>query len=200
VSPPRAPELDRTLPRVLIGVALALPVLLVVGVLIASQVLGRQADPDPATGPLALGPVPVPAAASADCARLLSGLPGDINTGDGLLPRRVLADPVPPHTVAWGGENEASGRPEDQPVVLRCGLPTPPELTPTSPLLDVDGVDWLRIPGVGASTWVTVDRAVFVGLTLPDGIGSGAIQDVSRGVKITLVSRDTTPAAPSPTR
>jgi hypothetical protein len=103
-------------------VALALPVLLVVGVLIASQVLGRQADPDPATGPLALAAVPVPAAASADCARLLSGLPGDINTGDGLLPRRALADPVPAGTVAWGGEKEASGRPEDQPVVLRCGL------------------------------------------------------------------------------
>jgi hypothetical protein len=181
-------------------VALALPVLLVVGVLIASQVLGRQSDPDPATGPLALGPVPVPAAASADCSRLLSGLPGDINTGGGLLPRRALADPVPAGTVAWGGEKEASGRPEDQPVVLRCGLATPPELGPTSPLLDVDGVDWLRIPGAGATTWVTTDRAVFVGLTLPDGIGSGAIQDVSRGVKITLVSRDTTPPAPSPTR
>jgi hypothetical protein len=63
----------------------------------------------------------------------------------------------------------------------------------------VDGVDWLRIPGFGATTWVTADRAVFVGLTLPDGVGSGAIQDVSRGIKITLVSRDTTPA-PIPTR
>ena len=163
-------------------------------------VLGRQTDPDPATGPLALGPVPVPAAASADCARLLSGLPGDIDTGDGLLPRRALADPVPAGTVAWGGEKEASGRPEDQPVVLRCGLAAPPELGPTSPLLDVDGVAWLRIPGAGTSTWVTADRAVFVGLTLPDGIGSAAIQDVSRGVKITLVSRDTTPPAPAPTR
>lgn len=193
----RAPELDRRLPRVLLGVALALPVLLVVGVLIASQVLGRQTDPDPDTGPLALAPVPVPAAASADCSRLLSGLPQDINTGDGLLPRRALADPVPAGTVAWGGEREASGRPEDQPVVLRCGLPTPPELGPTSPLLDVDGVDWLRIPGVGATTWVTADRAIFVGLTLPDGIGSGAIQDVSRGVKITLVSRDTDPPDPT---
>ena len=83
--------------------------------------------------------------------------------------------------------------------MLRCGLPQPAELGPTAPLLDVDGVDWLRIPGTGTTTWVTADRAVFVGLTLPDGIGSGAIQDVSRGVKITLVSRDTEPAAPTPT-
>jgi hypothetical protein len=102
--------------------------------------------------------------------------------------------------VAWGGEKAASGRPEDQPVVLRCGLPAPAELGPTSPLLDVDGVDWLELPGAGTTTWVTADRAVFVGLTLPDGIGSGPIQDVSRGVKITLVSRDTAPATPAPTR
>jgi hypothetical protein len=200
VTPPRAPELQHRLPRILLGVALALPVLLVVGVLVASQVLGRQTDPDPATGPLAVPAVPVPAAASADCARFFSGLPQEINTGDGLLPRRVLAAPAPPGTVAWGGEKAASGRPEDQPVVLRCGLPAPAELGPTSPLLDVDGVDWLELPGAGTTTWVTADRAVFVGLTLPDGIGSGPIQDVSRGVKITLVSRDTAPATPAPTR
>jgi hypothetical protein len=198
VTPTRAPELDRRLPRILLGVALALPVLLVVGVLVASQLLGRQTDPDPSGGPLALAAVPVPAAASADCSRLFSGLPLDINTGEGLLSRRVLAAPVPAGTMAWGGERESSGRPEDQPVVLRCGLASPPELGPTSPLLDVDGVDWLRIPGDGTTTWVTTDRAIFIGLTLPDGIGSGAIQDVSRGVKITLVSRDSTPPAPAP--
>lgn len=180
--------------------ALALPVLLVVGVLVASQILGRQTDHDPSTGPLAVPAVPVPAAASADCARFFSGLPQEINTGAGLLPRRALAAPAPPGTVAWGGERQASGRPEDQPIVLRCGLPAPAELGPTSPLLDVDGVDWLEIPGAGATTWVTADRAVFVGLTLPDGIGSGAIQDVSRAVKITLVNRDTTPPAPAPPR
>jgi hypothetical protein len=206
VTPTRAPELDRRLPRILLGVALALPVLLVVGALVASQILARQTDPSPSNGPLALGPVPVPAAASADCARLLSGLPMEIDTGSGLAPRRALAAPAPPGTVAWGGQQEASGRPEDQPIVLRCGLPTPPELGPTSPLLDVDGVSWLRIPGDGVSTWITTDRAIFVGLTLPDGIGSGAIQDVSRGVKITLVNRDTPqpgtsqPALPVPTR
>ncbi|MFC5061455.1 DUF3515 domain-containing protein [Actinomycetospora atypica] len=199
MTPSRAPELERRGPRIVLGIALALPVLLVIGVLVAAQILGRQTDPDPDTGPLALAAIPVPAAASADCARLLSGLPQEINTGDGLLPRRVLADPVPAGTVAWGGEKQASGRFEDQPVVLRCGLPAPAELGPTAPLLDVDGVDWLRIPGAGATTWVTADRAVFVGLTLPDGVGSGAIQDVSRGIKITLVSRDTTPA-PIPTR
>ena len=185
-----APELDRRLPRVLVGVALALPVLLVVGVLVASSVLQRSPE-EPGTTRLAVAAVPVPAGASADCARLLSGLPNEINTGGTLLPRRVLADPAPTSTVAWGGENAASGNPSDQPVVLRCGLPRPAELTPTAVLVDVDGVNWLQLAGPGISTWVVVDRSVFVGLTLPDDAGTGAIQDVSRGVKITLASRGT---------
>jgi hypothetical protein len=187
----RAPELDRRLPRVLLGIALALPVLLVAGVLVASVVLQRDPAPAADTQRLAVSTVPVPAAASADCARLLSGLPQEIESAGVMTPRRVLADPVPPGTVAWGGEASADGDPADQPIVLRCGLPRPAELTPTSALLDVDGVEWLELPGAGATTWVVVDRAVYIGLTLPDGSGSAAIQDVSRGIKITLASRST---------
>jgi len=192
----RAPELDRRLPRVLLGIALALPVLLVAGVLVASVVLQRDPAPAADTQRLAVSAVPVPAAASADCARLLSGLPQEIESAGVMTPRRALADPVPPGTVAWGGEaarngDTADGDPADQPIVLRCGLPRPAELTPTSVLLDVDGVEWLELPGAGATTWVVVDRAVYIGLTLPDGAGSAAIQDVSRGVKITLASRST---------
>jgi hypothetical protein len=99
----------------------------------------------------------------------------------------VLADPVPPGTVAWGGEDGAP------PVVLRCGLPRPSDLSPGAPLLVVEGVDWVAAPdeAPGARTWVTADRAVYVGVTLPDGFGTGPVQDVSRGVKISLVSRPT---------
>jgi hypothetical protein len=185
-----APELARRLPRILVGIALALPVLLVVGVLAASQVLQRDPAEGPGTVRLSLPEVPVPAASSADCARLLSGLPQEIRTGEGLLPRRLLTAPVPAGTVAWGGREDEAGRPVDPPVVLHCGLPRPPELGPTSSLLDVDGVEWVeRREPDGGSTWITADRAIYVGLTLPDGAGSAAIQDVSRGVKITLASR-----------
>lgn len=187
---PRVPELARRLPRVLIGLALALPVLLVVGVLAASQILQRQPAEGPGTTRLQVPEVAVPAAAGADCARLLSGLPQEIRTGDGLLPRRLLTVPPPAGTVAWGGREDDAGRSVEAPLVLRCGLPRPPELTPTAALLDVDGVEWVQRsePG-GSSTWITADRAVYVGLTLPDGVGSAPIQDVSRGVKITLASR-----------
>ena len=121
--------------------------------------------------------MPTPAAASADCSRLLSGLPGEIRTDTGMLPRRILADPVPAATVAWGGEDGAT------PIVLRCGLPRPPEGA-TGPLRDVVGVDWVAVADdtPGSTTWVTVDRAVHIGLTVPDGFGRGpAARRLARG-------------------
>jgi hypothetical protein len=187
VVPSRAPELVRRLPRVLVAIVLAVPVLLVAGVVVASVVLVREPVPDADTVRLAVPAVPTPAAASADCSRLLSGLPGELPTERGLLPRRVLADPIPAGTVAWGGEDGTA------PVVMRCGLPRPAEMSPGASLLVVGGVDWIAVDdGLPATTtWVTTDRAVYVGLTLPDDVGTAPVQDISRGVKIALVSRPT---------
>ena len=186
--PSGVPELARRLPRLLVGIALALPVLLVIGTLVAAEVMHRS-PPGPDTVRLSLPAIAAPAASSADCARLLSGLPDDIPTERGLLPRRILTAPGPPATAAWGGIEDDDGRPVEPPIVLHCGLARPPELTPGAALLDVDGVAWLQRPEAGATTWITADRAIYVGLTLPDGVGSAAIQDLSRGVKITLASR-----------
>ncbi|PVZ14553.1 DUF3515 domain-containing protein [Actinomycetospora cinnamomea] len=185
MAPTRAPEVVRRLPRVLVGIVLTLPVLVVVGVLVASVVLVRDPVPDVDTVRLPVPAVPVPAAASADCSRLLSGLPGEIPTERGLMPRRVLAVPAPAATVAWGGEDATP------PIVLRCGLPQPAELHAGASVLDVEGVEWIAVddPAPGTSTWVTADRAVYIGLTIPAEMGTGPIEDVSRGVKIALVSR-----------
>ncbi len=182
--PWRAPDVARRLPRVLVGIVLSLPVLLVGGVLLASVVFVRDPVPDTDTVRLTVRAVPTPAAASADCSRLLSGLPGEIRTDTGMLPQRILADPAPAATVAWGGEDGAT------PIVLRCGLPRPPEGA-NGPLRDVVGVDWVAVAGdtPGSTTWVTVDRAVHIGLTVPDVFGEAPLLDVSRGVKIALVSR-----------
>lgn len=185
MAPSRAPELARRLPRVLVAVALTLPVLVVVGVLVASVMVVRDPVPDVDTVRLEVPAMPTPAAASADCARLLSGLPGEMATERGLLSRRVLADPIPPGTAAWGGENGTA------PVVLRCGLARPAELTLGASLLVVNGVDWVAVEDAtpGTTTWVTTDRSVYVGLTVPDGVGTGPVQDISRGIKIALVTR-----------
>ncbi len=177
----------RTAPRIAVALAVALPLLLVVAVVGLAAVVGRQSGD--AAGPLALTEVPAPAAGSAPCARLLAALPGELISGGQRLARRQLAAPAPPGVLAWGGQQANSGRPSEHPVVLRCGVGRPAGLTPTSELLDVSGVQWLQQPGQGASTWVVVDRPVYVTLRLPEGIGSGAIQETSAAVTAILPAR-----------
>ena len=164
------------LPRRVLAAVVALPVLLVAAVLLAS-VLVRGQGP----GPLPLAPVPAPEATSPECAALVAALPEDIDTGEidadgGQLDRRPIADPAPAGTAAWG----------EPPVVLRCGLGRPAELTVSSRLLAVSGVQFLGNPGPGATSWVVVDRPVYVALTLPVGSGSAALQQVAAAVRMTL--------------
>ena len=138
----------------LLGVAVAA---LVVGAKVASRT-----DPN---APLALPGVEAPAAQSATCTTLLSALHGTV--GD--QPPRTIDPPVP-GAAAWG----------NPPIVLRCGIPTPAELNCSSALQVVDGVAWLQLSGTGQTTYLVADRPVRIALTVPDGSGTAAIQDVSR--------------------
>lgn len=165
-----APE-PAGLPRWVLVLVTVLPALLLAGVLIASVVVRNQG-----AGPLPLATVPAPDAASPWCAELVAALPDEIGTGDDDLDRRTLTRPAPPGAAAWG----------DPPVVLRCGLARPAELTPSSRLIDVSGVQFLEIPGLGATSWVVVDRPVYLVLTLPEGSGSAAVQQVAGAVRTTL--------------
>jgi hypothetical protein len=176
---------DRRLSPPLIA-ALLLGVALVVGVGVAGIVLGPSgATPSTAppsvaaTGPLLLVPVAAPQANSAECAALLHALPATLANGNSPLRARGLASPAPTAAAAWG---RAGG----DPVVLRCGIERPPELTPTSELLDVGGVQWLRLSAAGLTTWYAVDRAETVALTLPGNVGTGPIQDVSAAISATM--------------
>jgi hypothetical protein len=176
VSPAVTPDPGRSgLPRWVLAVAIGLPAILVIAVVVTAVVLRNQ-EP----GPLGLTPVPAPDARSAGCARLLAALPEEVDGGDaGELDRRTVAAPAPPGTAAWG----------EPPVVLRCGLGRPAELTASSRLLDVSGVQFLELPGPASSTWVVVDRPVYVAVTLPDGVGSGPLQQVAGAVRETLPRR-----------
>jgi uncharacterized protein DUF3515 len=189
-TPPVQPA-GRRLSAPLIA-ALAIAVALVVGVAVAGLLSGpgggatATAPSTPATanptGPLLLVPVDAPQAGSPDCAALLRKLPATLANGGAPLAARELAAPAPPATAAWGGH-------DGDPVVLRCGIERPPELTPTSELLDVDGVQWLRLSADGLTTWYAVDRPVVVALTLPGGIGTGPIQDVSDSIGATMPAK-----------
>jgi Protein of unknown function (DUF3515) len=164
-------------PRVVIAAGLA--VLLIAGVIIVSLVFGsREGDqaaspPPPArTGPVALVPVPAPSAGSADCDSLVRNLPATLQSGSTVLSKATLAEPAPPASAAWTDQRT-------EPVVLRCGLDRPAELTPTTNTRAVSGVQWLPVEGAESTTWFVVDRTVYVALTVPATAGTGPLQDIS---------------------
>lgn len=179
-------------PTIPILIAITLPVLLAVAVAaiaITARVRGVNGmgiEPPPATGPLAVVPIDAPDATGPECVAVLAALPAQLPAIDGPLPSRPLAEPALDGVHAWAAA--------PRPVVLRCGLPRPAELTPTSALLEVDGVRWLELddgnvpdPGNNAVvTYVAVDRPVYVVLTTPIGAGTGPLQVVSEAVRTAL--------------
>jgi uncharacterized protein DUF3515 len=152
-----------------------LPVLL----LVAAVVLGviswqRTSAPAPAADrPVALAPLDAPDAGSPSCQRLLGALPAQLDSSSGPLHRAQLAAPAPAGASAWTG----AGAP--QPVMLRCGLPRPAELRPTSELIVIDQVSWLVLASSEADSFIAVDRPVYIALTVPRGLGTGPVQTVS---------------------
>lgn len=164
-------------PRVVLVTAAALAVALAVAVAVFALTKGSE---PPETGPLALVPVPAPAAGSPACTALLGAAPAELTSNGTRLKLRDLATPAPPATMAWG---------EPDALVLRCGLNRPPELTPSAQLRLVNQVQWLQVPGDGASTWYVVDREVYAALTVPDSAGTGPLQEISDAVAAKLPAR-----------
>ncbi len=170
--------------------AIALGALLAVAVATLGVVGGNSAPGGPDSGadsgqqarrhgPLALPPSPAPEAGTPECSAVLSALPNELLIRGELVPRRPLAQPAPPGTVAWGDA-------EHDPVVVRCGLEAPAELTPTSQLADTSGVSWLDLSAGGTTSWLAVDRPVYVALTAPADAGTGPMQDLSAVLGRTL--------------
>ncbi|MFF0814324.1 DUF3515 domain-containing protein [Rhodococcus sp. NPDC003318] len=166
----------------LIAAAVALPVALIAGVVVAAVIAGRN----PVLEPVALGEVPAPAAGSPECTSLVASLPETIGDFD----RADLVDPAPAGAAAWQSADA-------QEIVLRCGLDRPVEFDAASALQVVDGVQWLEIPGdegMDASTWFAVDRGVYVAVTIPHGLGPTPLQDTSAAVAGALEAKPLDPA------
>ncbi len=167
-------------------VAAVLVGVLAVGIVVASRLVPVAPDPVVEAGPIGLVPVDAPAAGSPECAALLTQLDGALPSAGKTLQRLPVAEPAPVGAAAWGDR-------VGDPVVLRCGLGKPAELTPTSGLRAVSGVQWLVVEGDGASSWFAVDRAVYVVLTLPAGVGTGPLQTVSEVVGRVLPAQPVRP-------
>jgi hypothetical protein len=171
--------------RTRVVIAASLAVLLIAGVITVGLIFGSSAPDEQSatrTGPVALVPVPAPQAGSPDCTTLVSKLPAALQSGSTTLSKAELATPAPPATAAWTDQRT-------DPVILRCGLDRPAEITPTTQTRAVDGVQWLPVDGAGATTWFTVDRTVYVALTVPATAGTGPLQDISTVVGKTLPKR-----------
>ncbi|HEX7322179.1 MAG TPA: DUF3515 domain-containing protein [Mycobacterium sp.] len=169
---------------------------LVVAVAAVGVILAVVATRRSPQQPVAIAAFPAPHATDPACAALLERLPPRL--GDHR--RAAIARPAPVGAAAW-----RSG--DDEPVVLRCGLDRPAEFTVGSPIVAVDSVQWFEVrdsndDGEGRndadgsrSTWYTVDRAVYVALTLPPGSGPTPIQQLSELIGDTVAA---TPINPAP--
>ncbi|MDR7300757.1 DUF3515 domain-containing protein [Haloactinomyces albus] len=183
-------------PRWVMIVAITLGVLLAAGV-VTIGLVGRQmhneasqaskaAEQARRSGPLALPPVSAPKAESPECAAVLAALPRELAVDDSGVPRRKLTQPAPPGAIAWGDA-------QHDPIIVRCGITAPTELTPTSRLTNVSGVDWLPISQGGKTTWLAVDRPVHVALTVSQEVGTGPVQTLSRILGKTLPKQEVFP-------
>jgi hypothetical protein len=125
------------------------------------------------------GPVPssIPQAGSAGaCARLLQQLPVTLNGLAASPPGTAW-----PYTAAWGTPA----------VVLRCGVPRPAQLAPesTAQLIGSGGdlsVNWLPIAGRETTVWTTVDREVYIAVTVPVSYAMPPIAELSNVIETAL--------------
>jgi len=104
-----------------------------------------------------------------------------------------VIQPVPTGAAAWRKSDD------DEPVIMRCGMDRPAEFVVGSPIQVVNNVQWFQIvdPHSDASTWISVDRPVYVLLTLPQQSGPSPIQALSDAIVKTLPAQPIRPGPPS---
>ena len=119
------------------------------------------------------------AAATAACTALAAELPKTLN---GLEARPT--DPSSVLVAAWGRD----------PVVLRCGVPEPAALQPTSELITVNGVDWLPEQLTKGYRFTTTGRVASVEVTVPQAYRP----EVNLLVDLAAPVKSTVPPTPPP--
>ena len=140
--------------------------------------------------PVVIPAVSAPQAQSASCRALLDALPDRL--GD--YRRAPAAQPSPAGTAAWRATSDTA------PVILRCGLDRPPGFVMGAPIQVVDRVQWFdeTHPATGGESgrgnWYTVDRPVYVSLTLPAESGPTPIQQLSELIDHTMAAVPISPA------
>jgi hypothetical protein len=122
---------------------------------------------------------PVTPEAEASCPALMSTLPLEL-TGE--PSRRVQSDS--PYAYAWG----------DPPIVLVCGVDRPAGFVVGSSPIQINGVQWyVDTSDPDTTVWTTVDRPVYVRITLPADVDSAPVTELTPQVAAALAYREPTP-------
>ncbi len=186
-DPGPGPAGDAGPPTAVIIAAVAVAVVAIGAILVIAA--NREAPPQP----VAVAAAPAPQADSAACRALAQAVPQRL--GD--YQRAPVAQPAPQGATAW------RAGPDSEPLVLRCGLDRPAEFVVGSPIQIVDRVQWFAVHpeqqsagDEGRSTWYTVDRPVYVALTLPSGSGPTPIQQLSEVIDRTIAAVPINPGPP----
>lgn len=190
---PGAPPEDPLRRVALIATAVLVPV--VVALVVLVNVLGGEPPDDDARGPAAIDgstpaqredlpvlPVEVPPAtpeADAACPALMGTLPLEL-TGE--PSRRVDSDT--PYAYAWG----------DPPIVLICGVDRPEGYVAGVSAIQINGVQWyVDTSDPDATVWTTVDRPVYVEITLPPEVDSAPVTALTPQIAAALPYREPDP-------
>jgi Protein of unknown function (DUF3515) len=122
--------------------------------------------------PLPVAVPPVTPEADASCPALMGQLPLEL-AGEQSRP----VDSDSPYAYAWG----------EPPVVLVCGVERPATLEPTSPLIQVNGVNWLvDTSDPDSIVWTAVDRPVYVQVTVSADTDSAPVTALCQVINDTL--------------
>lgn len=160
-----------------IATAITVPLVVAAALIIGNATDTKGPKSSSATGPLpavtAAAP-PTNAANEVPCTSVLEALPTQL---DGLDARQVVSNPSSPFVVGWG--NPA--------VVLRCGVARPAELHPASttdfqlisPPSGTAGVYWDVTSRGSDEIYTSVDRAVYIEVSVPSTYGAGPMPALS---------------------
>jgi hypothetical protein len=174
-----------------------IPFVIIAGLLIGGGSSDKGAQ-HPSQQPSVLAPVSVSAPAATDaatvsrCAEVISALP---LTLDGQSVRRSVSDPPSGAIQAWGSPA----------IVLRCGVSRPKDLVPGSHAeyyrVTTGGPYYDVTTQGGANVFTTVDRAVYIAVTVPAEYHSDPMPTVSRAIaKVLPAVCSTDPDEPDPAK
>ena len=132
---------------------------------------GRSGSGSKPAGPLSVAAFTIPSSALAPCEKVSEKLP---ITLDSMAPRVVHG---PPFVVAWGNPS----------VVYKCGVARPAHLNANSGSFVLDTgpaasrtVEWFPVKQKSATVWTSIDRSVYMEVTVPSKIqGSDVISTLS---------------------